>query len=264
MEIVGDASAALPLRQKVAQAIAESNVAEGRDALIAIVRGAPERVQSKLALALASTRAGSEALLADVESGKLSARVLQDRPVKEKIVASKAANASGRIAKLTTGLTPLNVELQKLIDQRRAVFNPAAASLERGLAAFEKSCAACHQLDGKGATVGPQLDGIGGRGAERIIEDIIDPNRNVDHAFRTTTFILADGDVVSGLFRREEGETVIYAESTGKETSIPKAQVKERRASELSLMPESLADALTSQEFNDLLAFLLSKRAASR
>src|SRR5204863_6978846 len=114
------------------------------------------------------------------------------------------------------------------------------------------------QLDGKGALVGPQLDGLGARGAERIMEDILDPNRNLDPAFRTTMFVLNDDEVVSGLFRREEGEVVVYAESTGKELSVPKKKIKERRQSELSLMPDNFADVIPANDFNDLIAFLLT------
>jgi len=263
-EIVSDVTAPSVLRQKVAQAIADSNSADGRDLLLNVLRTAPQRLQPKFALALASSKPGAEALLSDVEAGKLSPRVLQDRALKEKLVASKAKDGDARLAKLTKNLTPLNEELQKQIDQRRAAFSPAASSATRGNAVFTKLCAGCHQIEGQGALVGPQLDGVGARGAERIIEDVVDPNRNVDHAFATTTFVLADGDVVSGLFRREEGETIVYAESTGKELTLPKKQVKERHQSELSLMPEGLAESLTPQECNDLLAFLLSKTAAKK
>jgi putative heme-binding domain-containing protein len=258
-ELVSDASAPSALRQKVAQAIADSNTSEGRDVLVEVLRGAPDRLAPRFALALAGSKAGSEALLVAAEAGKFSARVLQDRNVKEKVLASKASDANARIAKLTKNLTPVNEELQKQVEQRRAAFKPAGASITRGAGVFTKTCAACHQIDKQGALVGPQLDGIGSRGLERIIEDIVDPNRNVDHAFVSTTFILDDGDVVSGLFRREEGETIVYAEANGKESTVPKSKVKERRQSELSLMPEGLADALTPQEFNDLMAFLLSK-----
>jgi putative heme-binding domain-containing protein len=262
--IVSDADAPVALRQKMAQTIGNSDSAAGREVLLNVLRGAPQRLQPKLALALASSKAGSEALLADVEAKKLSARVLQDRALKEKLVASKVKDADARVAKLTKGLTPLNEELQKQIDQRRAAFSPVSSSAARGPAVFTKVCAGCHQIDGQGAIVGPQLDGVGARGAERIIEDIVDPNRNVDHAFVTTSFVLTDGDVVSGLFRREEGETVVYAEATGKENTIPKKQIKERHQSELSLMPEGLAESLTPQEFNDLLAYLLSKTATKK
>ena len=184
--------------------------------------------------------------------------------MKEKLAASKAEDASGRIASLTKSLTPLNEQVQKIIDQRRAGFRPASASAERGPAVFEKNCIACHQLDGKGTLVGPQLDGLGARGAERIMEDILDPNRNLDPAFRTTIFVLNDEDVVSGLFRREEGEQIVYAESTGKELSVPKKNVKERRQSELSLMPDNFADVIPADDFNDLIAYLLTKTGTKK
>ena len=124
---------------------------------------------------------------------------------------------------------------------------------------FTQNCRVCHQLDGIGNVVGPQLDGIGNRGLERIVEDVLDPNRNVDRAFRNTLLALNDGDVVSGLFRREEGEMVVLAEATGKEISIPKKQIKERRATETSLMPENFGDVIPPEDFNHLIAYLLSK-----
>jgi len=128
---------------------------------------------------------------------------------------------------------------------------------------FIKNCAPCHRLESQGSVVGPQLDGIGQRGAERLCEDILDPNRNVDRAFRSSLLTLKDGDVVSGLFRREEGELLVLADGTGKEITVPKAQVTERRESEVSLMPENFGEILTSADFNDLMAFLMSKKAVS-
>jgi putative heme-binding domain-containing protein len=263
-DLLNDPGASTALRQKLAQALSDANLDEARAALLAVVRTAPERNQSKLAAPLATNKAGAEALLRDIEQGKLSARLLQDRTVKEKLLAAKVPNADTRIEKLTKNLSPLNVELQKQIDQRRAAFAKANGSASRGQAVFEKTCAICHQLDGKGALVGPQLDGVGARGAERIIEDVVDPNRNVDSAFRATNFVLDDGDVVSGLFRREEGEQIVYADGTGKEQTITKQRVKQRKPSELSLMPEGLPDGLQPQEFNDLIAFLLTKNGAKK
>ncbi len=263
-EIMNDAAAPEVLRQKIAQAIAESNSDEGRALVVDVLRRVPERTQPKFALALATSKPSAEALLKEVESGRVPARLLQNQSLKEKLVASKADNVGARISTLTKTLTPLNEQLQKVIDQRARAFNPAKASATAGVAVFEKNCAACHQLDGKGAVVGPQLDGIGARGAERIMEDILDPNRNVDSAFRATLFELKDGDVVSGLLRREEGELVIYAESTGKELSVAKKDIKERRQSELSLMPENFGETIPANEFNDMIAFLLTKTATKK
>jgi putative heme-binding domain-containing protein len=81
----------------------------------------------------------------------------------------------------------------------------------------------------------------------------------VDRAFRTTLLVLNDGDVVSGLYRRDEGELVVLAESTGKELSVPKKNVTGRRESESSLMPENFGDIISAEDFNNLMAYLLAR-----
>ncbi|MST95264.1 MAG: c-type cytochrome [Pedosphaera sp.] len=262
--LVNDDALDVSLREKFAVSLSEANTPAAHEALTAALRAAPGRFQSKLALSLASTKGGAELLLAAAESGKAPARLFQERAVRDHLTASKPRDLAARVAKLTKDLPQANAQVQKLIDQRAKDFVGAKASATKGAEVFTKSCAVCHQLDGKGALVGPQLDGLGGRGAERIIEDILDPNRNVDTAFRTTTLVLADGDVTSGLFRREEGAMLVLAESTGKEISIPKKSVKERRESETSLMPENFGEVIPPNEFDDLLAYLLTKRATKK
>jgi putative heme-binding domain-containing protein len=144
------------------------------------------------------------------------------------------------------------------MEQRRAGFDPGQASATRGQEVFTKNCALCHQIDGHGAVVGPQLDGVGNRGLERLIEDVLDPNRNVDPAFHYSILTLKDDTSVTGLQRREEGEILVFADSTGKEIRVAKADVAERRESELSLMPSNFSEILKPQEFYDLMAFLLA------
>lgn len=262
--LVNDDTLAVPLREKFATSLADANTPAAHEALTAALRAAPGRFQSKLAIALASTKGGAELLLAAAETGKAPARLFQERAVRDRLAASKPRDLDARVAKLTKGLPAANAQAQKLIDQRVKSLADTQGSAAKGAEVFTKNCAVCHQLDGQGALVGPQLDGVGGRGAERIIEDILDPNRNVDSAFRTTTLLLADGDVTSGLFRREEGAMLVLAESTGKEISIPKKSIKERRESETSLMPENFGEVIPSNEFNDLLAFLLTKTATKK
>src|SRR6266850_1175226 len=65
--------------------------------------------------------------------------------------------------------------------------------------------------------------------------------------------------VPSGLYRRDEGEMVIIAQSNGKEMSVPRKEIKERRTSETSLMPDNFGEAIPKEEFDDLIAFLLTK-----
>jgi putative heme-binding domain-containing protein len=247
------------LREKVAEALGNINSVESRNILLAALPNSPRQLQVQIALALASNAEGSEALLDSAEKGKVSARLLQENSVRERLNTAKNPSIKTRLEKLVAGLAPLSVEKQKLIDDRRAKFVEAKASTETGAKIFTQNCAVCHQLEKQGALVGPQLDGVGNRGADRLMEDILDPNRNVDRAFRTTLVVLKDGDVQSGLFRREEGEMVVLADSTGKEVSIPKKEIKERRESESSLMPDNFSDVIPAEDFNNLISFLLSK-----
>ena len=234
--------------------------APAAEVVLEMLRSTPHRVQLKLAQSLAGTTSGAEFLLHAAAERQIPPTLLLDRATKEKLLASKAPDASGRLAKVTDGLSAPNEALQKLVERRRKKFNATKVNLEEGARLFVQNCGVCHQINGQGGLVGPQLDGIGGRGIERVCEDILDPNRNVDPAFRSTLLVLKDGDVASGLFRREEGETIVLAESTGKEISVPKQNVAERRQSDTSLMPENFGELLNEDQFNSLLAFLLSAK----
>src|SRR5262249_5804068 len=151
---------------------------------------APAIVASVIANGLASTAAGGDELLKAVAAGKASPRLLQERDVAIRLEQAKVPNLRDRVAKLTVGNPPADQRINDLLKQRHANFNSAKADAALGAKVYEKNCATCHQLNGKGTKVGPQLDGVGARGLDRLLEDVLDPNRNVDPAFRATRLTL--------------------------------------------------------------------------
>jgi putative heme-binding domain-containing protein len=260
--VLGEQSAPPTIHERLLAATAHpTETARIHESVTEVMRISPHRLQIKLAQALAGSSKGGETLLQLVKDRIAPAVLLQERGVKDKLVAANASFAT-QIDDLTRGLSPANEAVQKLIDERRRSFKPSRSRLTEGAQLFTKNCAVCHQLESQGGLVGPQLDGIGNRGLERLCEDVLDPNRSVDHAFRTTLLVMKDGDVVSGLLRREEGATIVLADSTGKEINIEKKLVANRRQSDTSLMPENFGELLSSQEFNDLMTFLLSKSSS--
>src|SRR6185312_4754199 len=174
---------------------------------------------------LAARKAGAKALLDAIAAGKASARLLQDNRVAAAIDNGKVPDAKDRIAELLHGLPPADQKLKELLDARRATVATHPGDPDKGASVFEKNCAACHQIGGKGARVGPQLDGIGARGADRLIEDILDPSRNVDQMFRATTVALKNGQVVTGLLLKEEGEVLVLADAQGKEVRVANDEI---------------------------------------
>jgi putative heme-binding domain-containing protein len=168
------------------------------------------------------------------------------------------------VARLTKALPSADKRLQETIQKRRAAFANAKTSITDGARVFEKSCSICHQLAGRGAKVGPQLDGVGNRGLDRLLEDIIDPNRNVDLAFRSSTLSLKSGQILTGLVLREEGELLVLADNQGKEVRVPKSTIEDRSTTQLSPMPANFVDQVAETDFYNLLAFLLSLKPPAR
>jgi putative heme-binding domain-containing protein len=256
--VLGDAGEAFSLREHVAQVLGGNNQPDAHAELLQVLAVAPARLQSAIAVGLAGSPQGAEKLLDAVSAGKASARLLQEPPVYLRF--NRHPKLKDRLAKLTQGLPPADKRLQDLLQQRRTRFIGAKGDAGLGSKVFEKNCANCHQVGGKGAKVGPQLDGVGARGLDRLLEDIIDPNRNVDQAFRATTLVLKNGQLVSGLVLREEGEVVVVADAQGKEVRVTKGTIEERTVSQLSPMPANLVDQIPEADFYHLLAYLLSLR----
>ncbi len=257
--IVANTDQPIALRDAAAKALSEVNSDEARQALLMPIRTAPHAVAVKLAAALASRPEGANTLIDAIERKNLSPRILQEQNIRDRLVFFGVKDVDARIAKLTKNLAPVSAELDKLIAAKRAAYTPAKIDLVHGKEVFTKTCAICHQLEGQGALVGPQLDGAGARGLDRLLEDVIDPNRNVDPMFRYVNITLKDGNTISGLPRKDEGKTITLIDATGKEVPINKDEIASTDPSKLSLMPTGFGEILKVEEFNDLMGFLLSK-----
>lgn len=258
--VLADASEPIGLRDKAANILGGLNQPDAQDALVKGLAVASQRLEMVIALALAGGKNGADKLLQTVAAGKASPRLLQERAVEFRLAGSNLPGWKERVAKLTQGLPPADQQIQALLQSRHDGFVKAKRDPSAGAKVFEKSCAICHILANKGAKIGPQLDGIGNRGLDRLLEDIIDPNRNVDQAFRSTTLNLKNGQIVSGLVLREEGEILVLADSLGKEVRVDKKDVEEKIVSQLSPMPANLVKQIPEADFYNLLAFLLLQR----
>ncbi|HKB39047.1 MAG TPA: PVC-type heme-binding CxxCH protein, partial [Gemmataceae bacterium] len=258
--VLADAGQPAAVREHSAGLLARINQPESREELVKGLQSAPAPLQNVIATNMSGSREGAEQLLDAVAAGKASPRLLQERGVEVRLKQAGIRGLKERLEKLTAGLPPADQRLQDLLRRRRQGFLTAKKDVAQGQKVFEKNCAICHQLGGKGAKVGPQLDGIGLRGLDRLLEDTLDPNRNVDQAFRTTTLTLKKGQVVSGLLLKEEGAVLVLADNQGKEVRVPKASVDERSVSQLSPMPANVVDQVSEADFYHLLAYLLAQK----
>lgn len=214
--------------------------------------------QIQLARRLAERRDGAELLLDEVEQGTVSNAVLFDRDLRQRLDALYASDLAPRAEEMAGRVhnDDLDAHAALAADTQRAL-ERGDGDRERGHRLFTKHCANCHQLAGEGKVVGPQLEGVGQRGSERLLEDILTPDRNVDAAFRTSTLVMSDGRVLAGLIRAEDDRELRLVTNDGQEQVIALEDVESRHSSPRSLMPADLAAQLPPHELADLLRYLI-------
>jgi putative membrane-bound dehydrogenase-like protein len=126
----------------------------------------------------------------------------------------------------------------------------------RGATVFSRNCQTCHQHQGKGHRVGPDLSGIAGRAPDALLSDVLDPNRDVASDYVALTIATRRGQVVSGLLAEETATTLKVRRAEGIEETILRSEIDELRSTGRSLMPEGIEQLIGLQEMADLIAFL--------
>jgi putative membrane-bound dehydrogenase-like protein len=121
-------------------------------------------------------------------------------------------------------------------------------------------CTNCHQAQGRGTNIGPDLSHVA-RSLDRksLIEAILAPSRQVAPQYEHHIVTTKAGAVYSGVLVHIglDGSPLINALGAGR-LRVAVAQVARHDTSPVSLMPAGLENTMTVQDFRDLLAYLLT------
>jgi putative membrane-bound dehydrogenase-like protein len=123
-------------------------------------------------------------------------------------------------------------------------------------------CFACHRIDGRGGTIGPDLSTVGrSLSRDKLIDSILVPSKEVAPQFVTWTITTRTGKVFTGVIVEEgPNSTITLGDAQGKLVEIPRNDVEERRAMPGSIMPDNLPALMTRREFRDLIAYLTNRK----
>ena len=126
----------------------------------------------------------------------------------------------------------------------------------RGGGIFEKNCASCHAFRNSGHAVGPNLAEFAGKPIDDFVVAILDPNSALEPKFAAYEVEMKDGRSFHGVVRGETATSMTVAQASGMEERLLRNDIKELKASTLSLMPEGLEQAIAPQDMADLIAWL--------
>ncbi len=225
-----------------------------RDGLV----GGSRSVQLAAAAALAGSTVGVDQLLEAMNANAAPVDLLAEFKVKEVWQAHASSAQQAQVSALLAKGGDERESRRKLIEQRIAGFAADKKRIPQGRALYEANCASCHQIGGRGGLIGPQLDGIGNWGVQALTEKILDPNRNISESFRTYTINMKNGTRLSGLYRRTEGEVLVFADIGGREFQVAKGEMESYTPSPYTLMPDQFRHTLSEADFGALMDYLLS------
>lgn len=205
-----------------------------------------------VAAAALRRREATEILIESFEQGEVSALEL-DAGLRDSFMSIGDAALRERAKKVFAASAPTDRQ-KVLADYQAALAQPG--DRRRGAALFRQHCLTCHSLHGLGHRVGADLSGIGSRPKATLLEDVLDPNRQIPPNFLSFTAVTEDGQILTGILAAESAQAVTLVQADGVEQSIQRSRIEELRANGKSLMPEGFEQKLDVTAMADLLGFL--------
>ena len=227
-------------------------------ALVARWRVLSPAVKPLVIQLLLQRRSYQESLLTAVESSQIKAGELNlDLEQRRRLLRSGSPEIKSRAEKFWRDE---EYGTRKAIVSEWLAKLPATGDAPRGREWFEKTCAPCHQLEGLGHAVGPDLSDAGHRSVEDLLSNILDPNMAINPSYASYTVEWQEDESATGILQSETPEAITLLQAQGIKTVVPRTKILRMNSTGLSLMPEGLEAGLTPQQMRDLIAFLQQRR----
>jgi putative membrane-bound dehydrogenase-like protein len=196
---------------------------------------------------------GRREILAAVQGG-----AIRPEEIPRAAVAGLQRDAHKEVAQDAARLfavTPESTRESVIAEFRNALSLQGTAT--RGQKSFQERCASCHRAGSEGFALGPDFVTIRNTGKEKLLVNILDPNREVAPQYIAYSIETKAGDTLVGIIAHETATGFTVRQAFGREDRIVRAQVQRMDSQKQSLMPEGLEAGLTPQDMADLLEFIM-------
>jgi putative membrane-bound dehydrogenase-like protein len=176
-----------------------------------------------------------------------------DAPRRQRLLTSKSERIRTLAEERFAGAP--SPDRKKVLEEYRDVA-ALAGDRQRGESVFRKTCAACHRIGETGHAVGPDLAAVANKTPQYLLQEILDPNRNVDSRYVSYVAVTKAGRSFTGLLASETAGSITLKAVDAKQEVILRVDLDELQSSTLSLMPVGLEKDLSKQNLADVIAYL--------
>ncbi|MCA9219459.1 MAG: c-type cytochrome, partial [Planctomycetales bacterium] len=224
--------------------------------LVSQWRGLSPRLRARAGDVLFSREVWIPTLLSAIEAGDIAMGDLE--PTRMKLLAAHSnEQIRHRAVQLLASIKSSDRETL-IADYRESL--QLRGDKVRGKAVFTKVCAACHQLEGVGHAIAPNLAAMQNRGPEAILANVLAPNREVNPQYLNYALITADGRALTGMIAAETATSVTLKRADNATDTVLRIDIEELRSTGVSLMPEGMEKQIDHQAMADLIEYIQSIR----
>ncbi|MFM7075953.1 MAG: PVC-type heme-binding CxxCH protein [Planctomycetaceae bacterium] len=248
------------IQREALRGLVATGDAETIDGVIAAAAGLEPQVRAAAVGAILDRPAAVGRLLEAVERGAIPAGAI---PLERRTALLESPDEAVRARAGALFAAPQALSADELAALTTAVRRGGDQS--RGRDAFARHCAGCHRAAAFGGEplghgVGPDLAEAADRPIERLLLDVVEPNRSVEGRYEATVVVTEEGMVHEGILASSTPESVVLVRTGGERTALGRDAIESIRGTGRSLMPEGFGRAIPPEEFADLLAFLRQGR----
>jgi len=223
---------------------------EATTQLIASLPSASQSVRLAAVEFLFASDASVALLLDAIESEQLDDQLL-DSNRWHQLLTHDDETIRGRAAGLRT---IADVDLDAVYAEAIALQGDPA----RGKQLHQTNCAQCHQAGGEGYAVGPAFETLRESGPDKILSNVLWPNREINPQYINHIVETVDWETYSGIIESETAATLTLKRALGARDTLLKSDIESMESSQLSIMPEDWGLLLTPQDLADLTTFILN------
>lgn len=128
----------------------------------------------------------------------------------------------------------------------------------KGKTAFTNYCITCHQVNGIGNTIGPDLTQIRTKyDRATLLDAIANPNGGIVFGYEPWLVKMKSGESYYGFVQGETAQNLLLKDLAGKQHTFAQAEIETKKQESKSIMPDPAGLGMTAQDLADVSAYLL-------